>query len=132
MLDKLSKSHGIYFYSVFRVLVGLLFIQHGAQKLFGTFGGQAVPLISKFGLAGIIELFGGILIALGFLTRLVALISGLEMLVAYLTVHAPLGIFPLVNKGELALLFFSAFLVMFAYGAGKWSLEKALLKKEMF
>ena len=124
-----------YFYFVFRVFVGLLFLQHGLQKLFGMFGGvggQPVELFSLFGLAGLIEFIAGLAIAFGLFTRLVAFISAIEMLVAYFMAHAKAGLIPLVNQGELALLYFAAFLVLTAYGAGKWSLEKALMKKEFF
>ena len=124
-----------YFYFVFRVFVGLLFLQHGLQKLFGAFGGiggQPVELISLFGLAGIIETFGGIAIALGLFTRLVAFVTAIEMAVAYFMVHIPIGAVPLLNQGEPALLYFAAFLVIMVYGAVKWSLEKALMKKEVF
>jgi len=126
-----------YFYFVFRIFVGLLFLQHGLQKLFGAFGGltgdgQAVELFSLFGLAGIIELLGGIAITVGFFSRLAAFIAGIEMVIAYFMVHVPQGLIPFVNKGELALLYFAAFLVIIAFGARKWSLEKVIFKKEIF
>ena len=124
-----------YFYFVFRVFVGLLFLQHGFQKIFGMFGGvggNTVPLMSLFGAAGLIELIAGIAITLGLFTRLAAAASAIEMVVAYFIVHVPNGLIPLVNQGELALLYFAAFLPLAAYGAGKWSLEKALMKKEAF
>ena len=124
-----------YFYFVFRIFVGLLFLQHGLQKLFGAFGGvggQPMELLSLFGLAGLIEFLGGIAITLGLFTRLAALIAGIEMIIAYFMAHAPNNIIPLVNQGELALLYFASFLVLAVYGAGKWSVEKAILKKEAF
>ena len=132
MIYKYVKNYENHLYFVFRVLIGLLFMQHGAQKLFGMFGFQSVPLTSLFGLAGIIEFFGGLAIALGFFTRLAALISALEMGVAYFMVHIPNGLVPILNQGELALLYFAAFLAIMVYGARKWGLEKALLKKEIF
>ena len=124
-----------YFYFVFRVFVGLLFLQHGLQKLFGMFGGlggQPAELLSLMGLAGIIETFGGLGIALGLFTRLIAFVTAIEMAVAYFMVHIPIGAVPLLNQGEPALLYFASFLVIMVYGAGKWSLEKALMKKEVF
>jgi len=124
-----------YFYFVFRVFVGLLFLQHGLQKLFGAFGGlggQPAELFSLMGLAGIIETFGALAITLGLFVRLAALIAGLEMLVAYSIQHVPNGLIPLVNRGELSLLYFAAFLVIIAFGARKWSLEKLIFKKEVF
>jgi len=124
-----------YFYFVFRVFVGLLFLQHGLQKLFGMFGGlggQPAELFSLMGLAGFIEFIGGIAITLGLFARLVAFIAGIEMIIAYFMAHAPNGSIPLTNFGELPLLYFASFLVIMVYGAGKWSLEKALMKKEVF
>jgi len=126
-----------YFYFVFRVLVGLLFLQHGLQKLFGAFGGlggsgQPVELVSLMGLAGTIETFGGLFIALGLFTRLAAFIAAIELLVAYFRVHIPNGLIPFLNGGELALLYIASFLVIIAFGARKWSLEKAVFKKEVF
>jgi len=133
MLEKYINKD--YFYFVFRVFVGLLFLQHGLQKLFGAFGGlggQPAELFSLMGLAGIIETFGAIAIALGLFVRLAALIAGLEMLIAYSIQHVPQSLIPLVNRGELSLLYFASFLVIIAFGARKWSLEKAIFKKEVF
>jgi putative oxidoreductase len=132
MIGKYLEGKEEYFYFVFRILIGFLFFEHGGQKLFGLFGGKSVALFSEMGLAGVIEFFGGIAIALGLFTRLVALITGLEMVFAYLTVHVSHGWMPIVNRGELALLYLSGFLVLIAYGAKKWSLERALFKKECF
>src|SRR3989344_892173 len=122
-----------YFYFLFRVVVGVLFLQHGGQKLFGWFGGlggNPAELISLMGLAGVIEFFGGLAIVLGLFTRLAAVITAAEMIIAYFMVHLPQGQIPLLNQGEPALLFFVSFLVLLAYGAGKWSLGKILFKKE--
>ncbi len=137
MFGKQLEKNGLYFYFVFRVFVGLLFAQHGAQKLLGWFGGVgpdggSVALFSLMGLAGVVEFFGGLLIALGVLTRLAALFGAVQMLAAYFMVHAGKGIVPLQNGGELALLYFAAFLVLLAYGAGLWGLEKEVFKKEQF
>jgi len=138
-LCKMDESGGgDVYYAVFRVLVGLMFFQHGVQKIFGAFGGvggtgQAVPdLTSLFGYAGLIELFGGLAIIFGFFTRLTALVIVIEMVVAYFMVHAPRGTFPIANGGELVVLYSASFLLMLKYGAGKWSLERGLLKKEIF
>jgi len=133
MFQKNIDRASPYLLSVFRILVGLFFLQHGLQKLFGMFGAQkSVELLSLMGIAGIVEFVAGIAIAVGFFTRPAALVSAVQMLVAYFMAHAPSGWAPIANKGELALLFFAAFLVLIAKGAGKWSLEKAVLKKEIF
>ena len=129
VLKKYSKD----IYVLFRVLVGLLFLQHGAQKLFGWFTTKgAVQLFSLMGLAGVIEFFGGLAIVLGVITRLSALGSILTMLWAYFQVHFANGWIPILNRGELALLYLAVFLIILVFGAGKWSLEKKLFGKEIF
>ena len=124
-----------YFYFVFRVLVGLLFLEHGLQKLFGMFGGlggNSAELFSLMGLAGTIETLGGLGIALGLFVRFWAFFAAIEMLVAYFMVHVPNGPIPLLNFGELPLLYFATFLVLMAFGARRWSLEKVIFKREVF
>ena len=135
MVDKFFEKNGDYFYFVFRVLVGLLFIQHGMQKLFGSFGGVgpdggSVPLIGLFGLAGIIEFFGGLFLILGLFTRLAALFGIFDMIGAYYKAHWPQGYIPLLNQGELAALYFACFLVILALGARKWGIDNSLSKKK--
>ena len=123
MMDTLAKRYGSAMHVVFRVLVGLMFFLHGGQK-FGWFGGQAQPLMGLMGAAGIIEIVVGLLVLVGFWTRFAAAVGAVEMIVAYGMVHASGGWNPLVNKGELALLYLGAFLVLVAYGAGPWRLDK--------
>ena len=132
MFSKLSYKYGEYFYVVFRIFIGILFFMHGAQKLFGWFSDRGpVALLTLFGIAGIIEVVSGIFITLGLFTRVFASITAIEMLVAYFKVHIPQSYIPLLNGGEPALLFFASFLILLAYGAGKWNLGKALFKKEI-
>jgi len=132
-MGKFLENNSDNFYFVFRIFVGLLFSQHGAQKLFGLFTARPpVELFTLFGLAGVIELFGGLAIALGLFTRLAASVGAMEMVVAYFKVHVPRGPIPIENKGELALLFFATFLILIVHGAKKWGLEKFLFKKEIF
>ena len=111
----------------FRIIAGLLFLQHGLQNLFGTFGGStpADPLLWA---AGTIELCGGALVAAGLFTRWAAFFSSGTMAAAYFMVHAPQGFWPIVNKGELAALYCWAFLLIAARGPGPWSLD-ALLRR---
>lgn len=90
---------------VLRIGTGLLFLCHGLQKLFGLFGGQVAPLASQMGLAGVLELVGGALLALGLFTRPVSILLAAQMAVAYLIAHLPRGAWPLQNGGELALLY---------------------------
>ena len=96
------------------------------------FGGKSSELFSIMGLAGIIEFLAGISIALGLFARFGAFFAALQMAVAYFMAHAPKGLIPILNMGELALLYFAAFLAIMAFGARRWSLEKAIFKKEFF
>src|SRR5207244_1463492 len=107
---------------------------HGGQKLFGWFGGfgapgATAPLMSMMGLAGVLEFFGGLAVALGLLTRPIAFILSGEMAVAYWMAHAPHGAWPIVNHGEPAVLNCFIFLLIAANGAGEWSLDALLGRK---
>jgi putative oxidoreductase len=111
-------------YAAFRIVIGFLFMCHGAQKLFGAFGGHPQfhnPLMLA---AGIIEFGGGILVLLGLLTRFAAFICSGEMAVAYFMQHQPRGYLPIQNGGEAAVLFCLAFLFIACHGAGKFAAEK--------
>lgn len=119
-----EKSSG-WFYLIARIIFSVLFFMHGLQK-FGNGTPSGMMLW-----AGIIEIVVGLALFLGLLVRPMALLGAIEMLVAYFIAHAPQGYNPLANKGELSLLYFAAFLIFAAYGAGKLSLERALLKREV-
>jgi putative oxidoreductase len=112
-----------YFFALLRIIAGLAFAQHGAQKLFGLLGGQAVELTSQRGLAGIIEFVGGIMIAIGLFTSPVAFLASGEMAWAYFQQHAKGGFFPIQNGGELAVLYCFIFLYFAAVGSGKLSID---------
>ena len=120
------SKYAPYLYVLLRVVAGLLFACHGAQKLFGFFGGiggqpgTSMPLFSLMGFAGCIELIGGLLIALGVLTSFAAFIASGEMAFAYFTQHFPRGFWPIQNGGELAVLNCFLFLYIAANGAGMW------------
>ena len=101
----------------------LLFAVHGAQKLLGVLGGQQVPIMSQFGLAGVIELVGGLMIAAGVFASLVAFVASGEMAVAYFQAHAPKAFWPVQNGGELAVLYCFLFLYVAARGNGTWSVQ---------
>lgn len=112
--------------SVLRVMAALLFLQHGTAKLFGfphvaMFDG--LRLLSLMGAAGVLELAGGVLLALGLFTRPVAFLLSGEMAFAYFIAHAPRGFFPILNGGELAALYCFVFLFIAAAGPGPWSLD---------
>lgn len=112
-------------YSIMRLVVGLLFSFHGMQKLFGAFGGHPMTSNPRMLLAGIIEI-SGLLVAVGLFASWAAFVASGEMAVAYFTVHAPGGLFPIVNKGELAVLYCFVFLYISARGSGWWSLDALL------
>ena len=113
-----------YFYVLLRVMAGLAFAQHGAQKLFGVLGAQqAVALASQRGVAGVIEFLGGILIALGLFTSPIAFVASGEMAWAYFQSHMPRGFWPIQNGGELAVLYCFIFLYLAAVGSGKLSID---------
>ena len=111
-----------------RIVAGVLFFQHGAQKIFGILGAeQSVELGSRLGLAGIIEMTTGTLIALGLFTPIAAFIASGEMAVAFFIAHVPRGsIWPLVNGGEPAVLFCFLFLYLASRDSGDWSLDRIL------
>lgn len=111
-------------YSILRIVAGGLFACHGAQKLFGALGGTAVPLASQIGLAGVIEFFGGLLIALGLFTSPIAFIASGEMAAAYFIAHAPKSPWPILNGGEASALYAFLFLYMAARGSGPISLDR--------
>jgi putative oxidoreductase len=114
--------------SIVRVVVALLFIEHGTVKLFGfPFPGPAAlpPMLMA---AALIEVIGGVLLALGLFTRLVALILSGEMAFAYFIAHAPKGFFPIApagNGGELAIIYCFVFLYFAFAGPGAWALRRA-------
>jgi putative oxidoreductase len=110
-------------YAALRVVAALMFAVHGAQKVFGAFGGPKVPLASLMGLAGLIELVGGLLIAVGLCTSWAAFVASGEMAVAYFMAHAPQGPLPPLNKGETAVLYCFLFLYMAARGGGRYSID---------
>ena len=112
-------------YASMRFVVGGLFACHGAQKLFGAFSGQVMVHNPLMLAAGIIEFGGGLLIAIGLLTSVAAFIAGGEMAVAYFMVHARGGFWPIVNKGEPAVLYCFIFLYIAAHGAGRFAVEKS-------
>ena len=112
--------------SVLRFMSGLLFLQHGTAKLF-TFPHVAMfdnmQIMSLMGAAGLLEFAGGILLVLGLFTRPAAFILAGEMAVAYFMAHAPRGFFPILNQGELAVLYCFVFLFLAAAGGGPWSVD---------
>lgn len=117
--------------SLFRIIAGLMFMQHGLQKMFGWPAEAMAPfnIASQMGVGGVLELVGGALIALGLLTRPVAFILSGMMAVAYFQMHWAFGSaspFPLVNKGELAIMYCWFFLYLVFAGPGEWALDQMM------
>ncbi len=127
-MQKLMGRQQDTIYALMRIVVGFLFLCHGAQKLFGVFDGRAQPLISMLGLAGLIEFAGGLLVMVGLYTGWAAFICSGQMAVAYFMRHSPGGLLPISNGGELAALYAWVFLFIATRPAGPWSLD-SLRKK---
>jgi len=128
MIDwiKIRSSWSPRLLSVLRIVVSFLFMQHGGQKLLGfpsNLPFHSFPLLSLLWVAGVLELFGGALLFLGIFTRPVSFVLAGEMAVAYFKAHAPSGFWPLLNHGELAVLYCFVFLYLVVAGGGSWSLD---------
>jgi putative oxidoreductase len=119
-----------YIICLVRVVAGLLFMQHGLEKLFGFAGARPEPTLWAIrGVGGILETVGGPLLALGLFTRPTAFILSGEMAVAYFRSWAPRGFFPIANGGEEATLNSFIFLWLVAAGAGAWSLDALIQRR---
>jgi len=115
-------------HSLLRIVAGLLFACHGAQKMLGFFGGMppGAHLTALPAIAGAIELVGGLAILFGLFTRPLAFVASGEMAVAYFMVHFPQGFWPIQNKGEPAVVYCFIFLYLAAAGSGPFSLDQAI------
>lgn len=112
--------------SILRIMSGLLFMQHGTAKFLGIPYIQQManlPTFSPSWIAGVFELIGGALLVIGLFTRPVAFLCSGLMAAAYFMAHAPRGFYPIINAGELAVLYCFVFLYIAAAGAGPWSLD---------
>lgn len=129
-MNKFLDKNADTLYFVFRVLIGIGFLLHGIAKLPGMFDGST-SVMSLFFWAGVIEVIGGAFLIIGLFVRPVAVISAIEMLVAFFYIHVGGNgtINPLENGGEGAMLYFAAFLVLMGYGAGKWAIDKSKRRK---
>lgn len=123
-LDARLDRHSSTALGVFRIVIGLMFAVHGTSKVFGwpSLNGGAAPAGSwPFWWAGVIEIVVGLALALGVLARLAALLGAGEMMYAYATQHLSKGVLPIENGGELAVLYFLAFLLIAFAGAGAFA-----------
>jgi putative oxidoreductase len=123
-LDRVSK-YSSEVLSIARIVIGLLFLEHGTSKLFDfPHGAMAQPTMgSLIWFQGVIELVGGVLFILGFQTRLIAFILAGDMAVAYFMAHAPKAVYPMLNGGDAAILYCFVFLIYFVTGPGRWSAD---------
>ena len=124
MLSRYSEP----IYAAMRIVAGLLFACHGASKLFGFFGDKGPTSDPTMIFAGAIEFFGGGMIALGLYAGIAAFLSSGLMAFAYFMVHAGKGLFPIENKGELAVVYCFLFLYISAHGSGAFSLDRIIQK----
>jgi putative oxidoreductase len=118
-----------YILSIVRIVVALLFLEHGLQKYFG-FPSAGPPMRPILYVQGIIEIAGGILLFLGAYTRVVAFILSGDMAVAFFIAHFPRSFFPAVNGGDAAVLYCFVFLYIFFAGGGPLSLDRILLRRD--
>jgi putative oxidoreductase len=112
--------------AVLRIVTALLFMEHGCQKLFGFPSAPAAghpELLSLLGIAAILEFFGGLLVLVGFQTRIAAFLLSGEMAVGYWMAHAPRSFFPAINGGDAAVLFCFVFLYLVFVGPGAWAVD---------
>lgn len=123
-LDRLSKFLPETL-SIVRIVVGLLLLEHGTSKLLDFPHGPVQPAMgSLLWFQGIIEIVGGVLFTIGFLTRPVAFILAGDMAFAYFMQHAPKSFFPMLNGGDAAILYCFVFLLYFVAGPGRWAADR--------
>lgn len=123
-MDRFLGRYATYIYAVLRIVTGFLFMWHGTQKLFGFPPSQGGGELSAFmAVGGGIEFLGGVLIMIGLFTSVVAFISSGTMAVAYWGFHGTAAVLPIVNRGELAVLYCFVLLYIAARGSGVWSVE---------
>jgi putative oxidoreductase len=122
-VPKVLSKYSDRIYALARFVIGLLYACHGAQKLFGVLGSPREIGAPKFLVAGIIEFFGGVMIAFGLAAGIAAFIASGEMAVAYFTTHAPRGFWPINNGGERAVFYCFFFLYVAAHGGGRLALD---------
>ena len=136
----IPERYAPYTYALFRIVIGLVFFFFGMQKVAGWFGGQAAPLMSLQGAAGLIETICGFLVMIGLFTRPAAFLASGEMAVAFWYIHVtviaggkqlgfPAALVPQMNGGVDAVLFCFSFLYICSRGAGLLSVDSAMGRK---
>lgn len=129
-VEPTAAGYALQVRSIVRIVVALLFLEHGLSRLFGWPSPlPAPPPLSMYWFAGAIELVGGVLLGLGLFSRSAALVMSGQMAAAYFISHAPLSFFPILNRGDSAILYCFIFLYFVFAGPGPWSLD-ALWRKQ--
>ena len=119
------RAHSEQTYAIMRIAFGFVFLCHGSQKLLGIPAGGPEQLNAMLGVAGAIELVGGLCIMIGLLTSWMAFLSSGLMAAAYWMAHGTNALLPIQNHGELAFMYCFGFLYMAARGSGIWSVDAA-------
>ncbi|HLG23857.1 MAG TPA: DoxX family protein [Candidatus Nanoarchaeia archaeon] len=137
-LESFNKNHEELYYAVFRAIVGLMFLYHGAEKL-GAFGDLNIAGFSQFAgiplwasyIVAFTEIISGALIFFGFFAKIGAALGVIVVSVAYFKIHIPNGFNPLLNGGEPALLYLGCFILILVQGSKKYSFEHWIFGKEI-
>ena len=130
-MERWLGKYSEFVYLFVRMVIGVLFACHGAQKLFSAFGGIGAPLTPLTTTGGAIELVAGIFVALGLWAGSAAFLASGEMAVAYFTMHSPHGFWPIVNRGEPAVLYCFIFLYIASRGSGRISIDALMQRRSV-
>ncbi|MDQ6785240.1 MAG: DoxX family protein [Acidobacteriota bacterium] len=126
-MERFLGRYEPYFYALLRIIMGFLLVWHGSQKLLGfPPPKQAMELNAPVAISGVIELVGGLMILLGLFAGIAAFLASGMLAVAYFMVHAPGGFFPILNGGELAVIYCFVCLYIAARGSGVFSIDSLL------
>ena len=130
-IEQTAAGYSPHVRSIVRIVIALLFLEHGLSRLFGWPSPLPTPaVLTMYWFAGAIELVGGVLFGLGLFTRAAAFVMSGEMAFAYFISHAPQSFFPIVNRGDAAILYCFIFLYFAFAGAGPWSLDALWRKRD--